>query len=158
MSRADIAAMKSRLAASTRSTSVWVFCCPTASPVGSVIVNITVAIAAVIASNIPAMLGFFGRRIQSSRESRFYDPTQPRGKRSTCIPKGGNSEVELESRRSQLGQATTFPEHGDIFEAVIGEPCNSLGAMTGQGFGRDRLGGLLEQRQHRHAVSEIPFA
>src|SRR5438105_993656 len=67
--------MKSRLAASTRSTSVWVFCCPTASPVGSVIVNITVAVAAIIASNIAAMLGLFGRLIESSWESMLVAPS-----------------------------------------------------------------------------------
>src|SRR6266446_4582856 len=78
--------MKSRLAASTRSTSVWVFCCPTASPVDSVIVNITVAITAIIASNIAAMLDFFGRLIESSWESMFDGPKLPLGRKAPYDP------------------------------------------------------------------------
>ena len=58
--------MKSRLAASMRSTSdAWVFCYPTAPPIGSVIVNITIAIAATIASNTAATRSFFGPLIES---------------------------------------------------------------------------------------------
>src|SRR5215208_4845614 len=61
MSRADIAAMKSLVAASTRWTSAsCVFCCPTAPPVGTIIVNITVAIAATIAGDIAGIMSFFG--------------------------------------------------------------------------------------------------